>query len=334
MKKATYLVLLATFIVTPLFAAEPVFCSNPTMASQSGCTSTCAAIAEAGTFSMSNNSYNTCEAKVTRKTGKVYKIEMGKTTIGDESRCTIWEGDDLTIEIGGSSTAELSSRYPITLKNCTKGVTYNAFYLTVNKYEQFAAEAVFPDGSGKVARTTSTYAAKDTGHSDTLSEWRDTDFSDSSKFYMTPTGWTDSSYKKLAASPSATDLVNETNVLMEWDERKTSYAWGTDTTTRPGFRCESDDSNDCNAGVSGYTDRYISIFPTAGITGFPLTLADNDETFNLEWVRFASERGTNKYKGVDFLWYNDGGTLKYAGASTTSDGGYFVVSGVGSVDGL
>jgi len=26
--------------------------------------------------------------------------------------------------------------------------------------------------------------------------------------------------------------------------------------------------------------------------------------------------------------------LKYAGASTTGDGGYFVVSGVGSVDGL
>jgi len=318
------------------FAAEPVFCSSPTMAYQSGCTSTCAAIADAGSYTLASGSYADCEAKVTKKTAKIYKVDLGKTTIGDESRCTIWEGDDLTIELGGSSVAELSSRYPITLKNCTTGIAYNAFYLTVSRYEQFAAESVFPDGSGKVARTTSTYAAKDTGHGNTLSDWRDEEFSDTSKFYMTPSAqwWSTSSYKKLVSAPSSTDLANESNVLMEWDEIKTSYAWGTDTTTRPDFMCEPDDPNDCTGEITGQSDRYMTIIPTDGIVGFPLTLKSSDETFNIEWIRYASERGINKYKGVEFLWYNDSGTLKYAGASTTGDGGYFVVSGVGSVDGL
>jgi hypothetical protein len=325
------------------FAAEPVFCSSPTMAYQSDCTSTCAAVAAAvaagdvvinnGAGGIPTNSYKFCEGKVTKKTVKVYKIEMGKTTIGDESRCTIWEGDDLTVELGGSSIETLSSRYPITLKSCTIGTEYNAFYLTADRYEQFAAESVFPDATGKVARTTSTYAAKDTGHGNTLSVWRDEKFADASKFYTTP-GWATAAYKKLGDEASDIDLINESNVTMEWDELKTSNSWGTDTTTRPGFMCESDDSNDCSAEADGRTDRYISIIPTASITGLPLTLKEGDETFDLEYVRFASERGTNKYKGVEFLWYNDDGTLKYAGAATTPNGGYLVVTNVRSNEGL
>jgi len=328
------LLIIGTLFVSQTFAAEPTFCSSPTMADQSGCTSTCAAIAAAGSYTLSSGNYADCEAKVTKKTVKLYKLEIGKTEIGNESRCTIWEGDDIVVDLGGSSTGGISSKFPLSLKNCTSDITYDAFYATASRYEQFAAESVFPDGSGKVARTTSTFAGKDTAHSNTLSDWRDTDFSDTSKFYMTPSGWSSSSYKKLGTALSDTDLTDASNALMEWDELKTSSTWGTDTTTRPGFMCEASDSNDCTAEVIGQSDRYTSIIPSDAIIGFPLTLKKGDDTFDLEFVRFASERGTNKYKGVQFLWYNDGGTLKYAGGSTTSDGGYFVVTNVRSVDGL
>jgi hypothetical protein len=325
------------------FAAAPTFCSSPTMAYQSGCTSTCAAVAAAvaagdvvinnGAGGIPTNSYKSCEGKVTKKSISVYKIEMAKTT-GDISRCTIWEGDDLTIELGGSSTASLASKYPINLTSCTVGVAYNTLLITTDTFEQFAAEAVFPDNSGSKVRTTSTYAAKDTGHSTaTLATWRDVEFADSSLYYFTP-GSATSAHKKLGISTSSTDLSGSTNVTMEWDLVKSFKAWATDTSTRSGWSCDPGDSIECSQEIDGNSDRYVSMIQTSDVTGFPLTLKESDDTFDLEYVRFASERGTNQYKGVEFVWYNNGGTLEYAGVETTDDGSYFVVSNVRSNEGL
>jgi len=326
------------------FAAAPTFCSSPTMAYQSGCTSTCAAVAAAvaagdvvinnGAGGIPTNSYESCEGKVTKKSISVYKIEMAKAT-GDISRCTIWEGDDLTIELGGSSTASLASKYPINLTSCTVGVAYNTLLITTDTFEQFAAEAVFPDNSGSKVRTTSTYAAKDIGHSTaTLATWRDVEFADSSLYYFTP-GSNTSAHKKLGTSASATDLSSSTNVTMEWDLIKSLKAWATDTSTRTGWFCDPDDSVECSQEIAGNSDRYVSMMQPAYVTGFPLTLKEGDDTLDLEYVRYNSERGTNKTKGVKFIWLNDGGILKYAGVETTGDGGsHFVVTNVRSNEGL
>jgi len=337
------LLIIGVLFTSQSFAAAPTFCSSPTMAYQSGCTSTCAAVAAAvaagdvvinnGAGGIPTNSYKSCEGKVTKKSISVYKIEMAKTT-GDISRCTIWEGDDLTIELGGSSTASLASKYPINLTSCTVGVAYNTLLITTDTFEQFAAEAVFPDNSGSKVRTTSTYAAKDTGHSTaTLATWRDVEFADSSLYYFTP-GSATSAHKKLGISTSSTDLSGSTNVTMEWDLVKSFKAWATDTSTRSGWSCDPGDSIECSQEIDGNSDRYVSMIQTSDVTGFPLTLKESDDTFDLEYVRFASERGTNQYKGVEFVWYNNGGTLEYAGVETTDDGSYFVVSNVRSNEGL
>ena len=337
------LLIIGVLFTSQSFAAAPTFCSSPTMAYQSGCTSTCAAVAAAvaagdvvinnGAGGIPTNSYESCEGKVTKKSISVYKIEMAKAT-GDISRCTIWEGDDLTIELGGSSTASLASKYPINLTSCTVGVAYNTLLITTDTFEQFAAEAVFPDNSGSKVRTTSTYAAKDIGHSTaTLATWRDVEFADSSLYYFTP-GSATSAHKKLGISTSSTDLSGSTNVTMEWDLVKSFKAWATDTSTRSGWSCDPGDSIECSQEIDGNSDRYVSMIQTSDVTGFPLTLKESDDTFDLEYVRFASERGTNQYKGVEFVWYNNGGTLEYAGVETTDDGSYFVVSNVRSNEGL
>ena len=322
------------------FAAAPVFCSSPTMAYQSGCTSTCAAIAAAGSFVMSNNSYAYCEGKLTEKSVDLRRVELGRSEIGNESRCIIWEGDDLQFDLAGLN-GDFSSKYPITLDKCTVGTTYDALYVSVLKYEKITGESVFPDGTGKKMRTTSTFGAKDTGHDNTTANWLDSGpaldnsgFDDTSKYYTYPPGWSGWAYKKLGTKASDTDLSSASNEVMYWDEYKTSHSGNTDTTTRPGYNCSPSDSNECYASVSGHDDQYAGVIPSSNIQGLPITLKESDETLDLEWVRFSPVRGVNQYKGLEVLWHNDSGTLKYVGIGSSSDGGYLEISNVRSNEGL
>ena len=313
--------------------SSTTFCSSPTMAYQSGCTSTCAAIAAANSYTLAAGSYAYCEGVATQLTEQVYKVELGKLEVGNENRCTIWEGDDMTLEGGGSNKAVLSSKYPVSLKSCSVGATYNAIYFTLARHVKFAGESVFPDGSGKMARTTSTYAAKDTGHNySPVSTWRDGAFTDTGKYYTAADQWNTGDSKKLVSTPSDVDLSNESNAVMNWDEVKTSYNWGTDTTTRPNFLCTPGDSSTCTGEIQN--DRFVTIMPTEGVEGFPFTMKEGDETFNLEWVKFSSVHGVNQSKGVKFIWQNDGGTLKYAAVGVTYDDSYMAITGVGPADGL
>jgi len=333
MKKT--LLIVGILFTTQSFSAEPTFCSNPTMADQSGCTSTCAAIAAAGSFTMDNDSYANCEGKPTKKGFDIRKIELGKTEIGNESRCAIWEGDDLKLDVAATN-GDFSSKYPITLNKCVVGTTYDALYITQSKYEETAGESVFPDGSGKKMRTTSTFGSKDTGHDNALGtvvNWLDSGFTDANKYYTYPPGWSGWAYKKLGASVSSTDLSPASNETMYWDEYKTSHSGNTDTTTRPGYNCSPSDSNECYASVSGQSDWYVNSI--SNMTGLPITLKEGDETLNLEWIKYSPIRGENQYKGLEVLWYMDNsGVLGYAGIGSSSDGGYLEISNIRSDEGL
>lgn len=324
------LLVISVFLTTQTLAVNSTtFCSSPTMANQSGCTSTCAAIANASSYTLTSGSYADCEGMATQLTEYVYKIELGKETIGSESRCTIWEGDDIKIESGSETKGELNSKYPISFKNCIAGTTYDTIYFTLGRHVDFAGESVFPDGSGKMVRTTSAYAAKDTGHGNSpVSTWRDNELGDSSLYYTAGNsgGGSGSPYKKLAASASSEDLSSSSNVVMSWDEVKTSYAWETDSSTRPNFICDTGDSTTCAGEIE--SDRYVTIMPSSYTDGLPFTMKEGDETLDLEWVKYSSIRGSNESKGVKFLWYNDDGTLKYAGASVTYDDAYMKLTNI------
>jgi hypothetical protein len=330
------LLVIGILFVSQSFAVNSTtFCSNPTMANQSGCTSTCAAIADAGSYALASGSYADCEGVATQLTEYVYKIELGKETIGSESRCTIWEGDDIKIESGSETKGGLYSKYPISLKNCTVGTTYDTIYFTLGRHVDFAGESVFPNDATKMVRTASTYAAKDAGHDDSpVSTWRDNELADSTLNYTAGNsgGGSGSPYKKLGASISATDLTSSSNAVMSWDEVKTSYAWATDSSTRPDFICDPTDSTTCTGEIK--SDRYVTIMPASYTDGLPFTMKEGDETLDLEWVKYSSIRGTNESKGVKFLWYNDGGTLKYAGVSVTYDDAYMKLSNIRLEDGL
>jgi len=326
------------------FAAEPAFCSNPTMAFQSGCTSTCSAIAAAGSYSMDFDSYYFCEGQSTKKTVDIYKIELGKTEVGNESRCTIWEGSDMSFDLS-SDTGDLSSKNPITLKNCTAGVTYDAVYLTLGRYEKMAGYTVFPDNSGKIVRTTSLFAGKDTGHTNlsTVSSWRDTGLTDSTLQYTIPNSTSPGKiFKKIVTTASNDDLDSSSNSVMYWDALKAGHSTHSDTSVRPGWYCHPNDLDDPNDSdpndcyQSAGDDKYVVIDPE--VAGLPITLKEGDGTLDITHTRYKSNRGTNKDKGLEFMWYKTssetGGVLKYAGARSTDDGGYMSFSNVRSNDGL
>lgn len=309
-------------------AAGPSFCSSPTMNPnvQNSCISTCAALAAqqlSADSLLSRGSYGFCEGVATSKIVKIYKIELGRAALNDPNRCTVWEGE-MTINIGGSGGRSQGSSKPIDIRRCPRGISYDAYYITVGGLEYLTGYSVFPDGSGKMVKTTSTYAGSDPHPSATF---LDTGFSDPSKYYMRPgSGWS-AAFKKLGLVASSDDLSSANAVEMEWDEIKSSYSWATDTTSRTGFRCNPSELNDCVGEVQGYADRYATIMPMQT----PVVLTENDETMQLAWVRFASVRGGSDSVGIRFVWLNDGGILKYAAVIGSSDEGYFAIRNRGKI---
>jgi len=341
-----FLLIIGVLFTSQSFAAITNFCTNPTMTHQSGCTSTCSAIAAAttasGSFDMANNSDGVCMGRATVKTLPIKKIELGRTEIGNESRCQIWKGDDITIdEVSGLG---LNSKYPITLSECTIGAAYDALYFTFGRYEDLAGEAVFPDGTGRMVRTTSVFSTKDSVHTDllNLASWRDLASADITKAYTIPnTGSPAWIHKKISSSPSEGDLTSSSNITMHMDRTKLNYSTYTNTTARPGYVCFQNpdlsglDTNDCVANNNDGT--YVTIMPSEYVTGLPLTLKEGDETLNIEYTTLKTDRGNNEHHGVRFLWRMDGSTLKYVGVQPAEAEGEYTqisISGVGPAEGL
>ena len=339
MKKT--LLIIGILFTTQSFSAITNFCSNPTMTYQSGCTSTCSAIAASGNFNMSAGSIGVCMGEATVKNLSIKKIELGRTEIGNESRCQIWKGDDITIdEVSGLG---LNSKYPITLDECTIGTTYDAMYFSLGRYENLAGEAVFPDGSNKVVRTTAVFSGKDSTHTDllNLSSWRDLASADTSKVYTIPNAGSPAwIHKKISSSPSDIDLISSPNVTMIMDRTKLNYSTYTNTSARPGYVCFQNpdssglDTNDC---VVDTNDTYVTIAPSEGVAGLPLILKEGDETLNIEYTALKTDRGNNEHSGIQFLWHMDGSTLKYVGVQPAEAEGVYTqisISGVGPIEGL
>ena len=320
------------------FAGAASFCANPVMftGGNTNCTSTCAAIAASGNFALANGVYGTCMGRATTRLVQVQAIDWGREEIGNESRCQIWTGDDM--ELDTVSGIGFTSKYPISLSACTPGTTYDTFYVTISRYEQIAGEAPFPDGSGKIVRTTNLYAAKDLAHAAdpvNLGNWRDIASADNTKPYGIPNalspGWIN---KKLSATPSNTDLTASSNALMWWDGLKASYSSNTNTVARPGYSCFQNpdgtglDTSDCTQDNGDGT--YTVILPTR-----PHTLLPTDEKLDLSYVKLKVDQGNNQFNGIEFLWTMDGGVLKYVGfMQAEAQGNYdeLTYSNVGPID--
>jgi hypothetical protein len=318
---------------------EPTFCSSPTMAYQSGCISSCKAIAAAGSFNASEfaNGYQFCQGKATHHVIELYKIELGKQDVSNPSKCVIWDSTDhggapISVGIGSEDSGIMSGDGALDLSGCPRGVEYDAIYFTTGRYELIAGEATFPNDATKVARTTSTYAAIDSSHGiSSVSDWRENDFNDSAYFYTGGTYSSASQFKKLTQSRTGLgDMMAQSNQNMYVDWMKNAF--NTDTSSRPGFQCNPSDTTECEKAVGSSLDRIETIMPSDYISGMPFTLSGDQNAIDMNWYKFKGDQGGNNEMGIKFLWYWDGATLYPVAIDFGEDGGYLEVSAPYVVD--
>lgn len=319
------ILLLIGFLFTfQSFAAAPIntFCSDGdlNMTGDNSCISTCSAIS-ASSVRLSSGESGFCRGQSSLQKITLYKIALGRESSGNEPICTIWNGEYVVStsskEAGTSSNAGI-----IDLSSCPSG-SYDVVHLTASRFQDYAGDTIFPDGSGDVVRTTSTFA-NDSADYETVSDWRETSIShsDDSKGYVRPPGYSNV-FNKLASAPSVVNLTGSTNVTMRYDWIKAIKA--SDTGERFDWFCDGESMCNRDVGPDKIESR-IRHTETTVLEGLPLNIKNGDVTLSTFDIGYystssASRSGTEEL-GMRVLWHNDGGTLKYLGAKPHDDGLY------------
>ena len=310
-------------------AQSLVFCSGAdidmTPASNADCETTCSAVANRPASQLSPGEFGTCVGQATSSLSYLYEISLGFDA--SEPVCTIWRGN-LPIATGSATVGDEISAGKIDLSGCESG-TYSALFATSSRYSLIAGSTVFPDSSGvganpKMVKTTSLFADKDTSAAEPLASWLETGgLSDASKKYVRPNAGWNTAYIKLSSSGSSDDLSNAEAAIMYSDILKGASV--NDTGLVPGWFCETGDPADeyCLRAVNGNSDKiqWRLMSTLSGLRGMPLTLNDENKcSVPLDLSYYALKPGTYEEAGLNFLWANDGGTLKYIGVRGFDDG--------------
>jgi len=333
MKKT--LLTVGILFTTQSFAAAPAitYCSsaNLNFNGANSCTSTCSAISGSA-VRLGSGTSGFCIGQSSYNEFNLYKIALGRETAGNEPICTIWTGNTI-VSTADKLPGTSENSGAIDLSSCSSG-SYDTIHLTSSNFQKYAGHTRFPDGSGNIVRTASAFANDNTDYT-TIANWRETSTSHSNDAlgYVRPsTGW-NSVYNKLASAPSSTDLAGDTNRIMLFDWMKITKAG--DTGERTGWLCDGESVCSRAAGENQYETR-IRHTETMVVEGLPLTITDGDDTLSSLDVGYnslaSSARSGTEEVGINFLWHNDSGTLKYLGTRPFDDGLYVTIGTPQSTD--
>jgi len=286
---------------------------------------------------LSSNGYGFCAGSATSSSLTIYRIDLG-TSSGD--KCTVFEGN-ITTDFAKSQKGQTIGRGKFKTENCTTGISYDRFYLYINRMQSFAGQTVFPDGSGKIARTTSTCANSDTTATVSDTSWLDTTnhtlfaaddawTTDNNLCWGKPKGWTNSSAIIKADKLSfLTSVSNSTNALVTYDDFKVFYV-GTGTTDSNGFRRESgSDGNYLGVKVDADVSKNIYEIKNGGslVSGLPIVFENDDKKkLGLKISYYNLKRDDNTTIGVTFLFKRNGSNAELVGFLSGENGMYFTFS--------
>jgi len=339
MKK--FITLLFLFFTKSIFAAaDPIeFCSTAELDfSLDDCYASCTALQDNNIFlenEISSGSAGFCLGQATYSKFKLYKIALGNSS-SDESLCTIWEKTDGQ-EFIKSSYLPGSSIDLGTGTSCPAG-TYDVLFITTSNFDTFAGETTFPSAAGGTFRTTSDYASDSVfDYDDTVSDWLDqsSPYNTTSKPYIRPSSSWNTVYKKVGDTPLASTASqfsgSNSQMIIDWNkEIVINYS---DTTSRPGWRCEPSSLDGDAMCAKLETDRYTERMTTEveGVQeGLPVTVtADDILTFNVDYISNSQDRSdltSNRELGLKVLFLNDGGTVKAMGVYPGEDGRYIIIT--------
>jgi len=318
MKKILMVVSLLSLYNTANAQNMPSFCGAADLnmtPSNEICLTSCKAVAapSGSARRLGTNQSGFCIGQASKNIITVYEVALGRESSGNEPLCKIWEGS-MVVDRGGKMAGQSNSgggRNSLT--SCPAG-TYDVAFVTVSRYEEFAGSTVFPDGSGKVVRTTSAFA-NDNASADDVNSWLETsvNHSDNSKGYVRPSTSWNNVYNKLAASPSAADLTATGEATMRHDWWKQILISGDDS-VRPGWVCEDGQLSMCNRLVAGNKIQMRVKSDSDAVVGLPISKTNELELSKLDVSYYSSNRPSeNEQYGLKVLWRNDAGTLKYVG---------------------
>ena len=316
------ILILSVFAVTTSASAQtaPSFCSGANIdmtPANDSCITTCKAVAARSASYLSNNTRGFCIGQATYSKFTIFKLALGRDSAGTEALCDIWNGELPIINSANAPGAKVTGG-PIDLSRCAAG-TYDTVHVTMSRFTEFAGNTVFPNASGTGAspamvRTTAPFSNSTTGYA-TINDWLEdsTSHSTNSKPYVRPSNSWNTAFKKLAATPSATDLTSSSDVKMYYDELKGAKI--NDAAVVANWLCEAvslctrQDPNDQNQIEMRLTSA-VDV-----LAGLPVVITkDNACTLDFQPSYYAFNRGSSQEMGIKFLWHNDAGTLKYLGA--------------------
>jgi len=287
------------------------------------CISTCTAIANVPAAQLPIGSDGFCAGDASESIFTLYEVKLGQ--IGQENAtCNLWSGNFIVDKARYSAGQVVQPQG--TFSYCKPGL-YDVVFIVVSRMETFAGSATFPDGSGKIARTTARFSS-DVGTYTDLSTWLETStgHSNNNLPYVRPAiGW-NNVYKKLAETPSDQDLSGTNPATMYFDWAKNLVLHPV-STLLPGWYCEDNASEFCER-ILG--DGRIEMRATMNVDGFFFPAGGLRVTERLQPSWNISYFGLNPVaeRGLRFLWRNDGGTMKYLGANPGESGIEVTVSTV------
>ena len=290
---------------------------------------------------LADGSVGFCSGQATTYKNTIHKIEMGNAASG--YKCTIFEGS-IPIDTGNASPGETLHSGQLKNDSCNS-VIYDVLYITQDRKVEYAGFTTYPDGSGKIARTTP-YCATDNLNIPANLTWLDimvgSTYQDSGRCYLRQTTSWNTAMKKSAASPTITDFTSSSNQIIEFDDWKgilinalveSPYVtedneYRTDSEgyylESDGFGQKLDPSN---------SDRHILKIPTSSgdvnlFNGRKLkehkeiTKNKNYSSgFKLKISKYASKRNSEEF-GLKFYFQRSGTTAKFLGTKNGDPGLY------------
>jgi hypothetical protein len=282
---------------------------------------------------LSDGGFGLCSGSATYSPLEIYKIVLGTANGGfnGSDKCTIFEGS-IVSDFAAVATGQTVGTGKINIDACDKQATYDRFYFYINRMQSFAGQTVFPDNTGTIARTTAACANDDTTATVSDTTWLDqTDnsnpgkWTDNTKCWGKPNGWTTSGYVKADKKDFLTSISNSSNATVTYDDFKLFYLQqnGTDS---DGFYSENGSDGDY-LGVKVDTDvnKNIYVFKNGAdfISGLPLTFNEPNKKLSMEISYYSAKRNENDTIGVDFLFRRNDDNAELLGY-LPGDNGLFI----------
>lgn len=297
---------------------------------------------------LSNGSVGFCYGRTS-----TFKYKIHKIAIGNESglTCNIFNGD-LTIDMGKSTPGMKLKQSSLNYSDCPAG-TYDRIYLTVDRLTKISAQTPFPDNSGKVAKTTSTYADDSiSGNVFDLSWLEDmsggtysSSGANSSKAYSRPgTTWS-VAFKKVGLTPNSSGIDDDA-VENSYDEWKGLYLNSlirdisgnyttSSTTNRDGdYYCETGDSGQSKDYCLKLDDdssrliiRLKQSETTDMVSGFPIKIDKKKNKPRIKISYYSAKRTSdNQEYGTRFFFKRDGSSAVFLGTWRGDDGMHITIT--------